>query len=94
MNSWWAVFRLKTEDFPCNIILDRNGKKLNLKKTYRVVSNSYTVAVSPTNRADKGHSVGITTPDIIKNYLEHQKKISFQGQRCLDIKLSNFTTTN
>ena len=67
-------------------LLDRNGKKLNLKKTYRVVSNSYTVAVSPTNRADQGHSVGITTPDIIKNYLEHQKKVSFQGQRCLVIK--------
>ena len=67
-------------------LLDRNGKKLNLKKTYRVVSNSYTVAVSPTNRADQGHSVGITTPDIIKNYLEHQKKVSFQGSRCLDIK--------
>ena len=67
-------------------LFDVNGKKLNLKKTYRVVSNSYTVAVSPTNRADQGHSVGITTPDIIKNYLEHQKKISFQGQRCLEIK--------
>jgi 5'-nucleotidase len=67
-------------------LFDLNGKKLNLKKTYRVVSNSYTVAVSPTNRADQGHSVGITTPDIIKNYLEHQKKVSFQGRRCLDIK--------
>jgi 5'-nucleotidase len=67
-------------------LFDLNGKKLNLKKTYRVVSNSYTVAVSPTNRADQGHSVGITTPDIIKNYLEHQKKVSFQGQRCLDMK--------
>ena len=67
-------------------LFDLNGKKLNLKKTYRVVSNSYTVAVSPTNRADQGHSVGITTPDIIKNYLEHQKKVSFQGQRCLVIK--------
>ena len=67
-------------------LFDMNGKKLNLKKTYRVVSNSYTVAVSPTNRADQGHSVGITTPDIIKNYLEHQKKVSFQGSRCLDIK--------
>jgi 5'-nucleotidase len=66
-------------------LFDLNGKKLNLKKTYRVVSNSYTVAVSPTNRADQGHSVGITTPDIIKNYLEHQKKVSFQGQRCLVI---------
>ena len=67
-------------------LFDLNGKKLNLKKTYRVVSNSYTVAGSPTNRADQGHSVGITTPDIIKNYLEHQKKVSFQGQRCLDMK--------
>lgn len=67
-------------------LFDLNGKKLNLKKTYRVVSNSYTVAVSPTNRADQGQSVGITTPDIIKNYLEHQKKISFQGRKCLDMK--------
>ena len=67
-------------------LFDLNGKKLNLKKTYRVVSNSYTVAVSPTNRADQGQSVGITTPDIIKNYLEHQKKISFHGRKCLDIK--------
>ena len=67
-------------------LFDLNGKKLNLKKTYRVVSNSYTVAVSPTNRADQGHSVGITTPDIIKNYLERQKKVSFQGSRCLEKK--------
>ena len=67
-------------------LFDKDGKKLNLKKTYRVVSNSYTVAVSPTNRTDQGHSVGITTPDIIKNYLEHQKKISFQGRRCLEMK--------
>ncbi len=67
-------------------LFDLNGKKLNLKKSYRVVSNSYTVAVSPTNRADQGHSVGITTPDIIKNYLERQKKVSFQGSRCLEMK--------
>ena len=67
-------------------LFDLNGKKLNLKKSYRVVSNSYTVAVSPTNRADQGHSVGITTPDIIKNYLEHKKKVSFLGSRCLEMK--------
>ena len=67
-------------------LFDLNGKKLNLKKTYRVVSNSYTVAVSPTNRADQGHSVGITTPDIIKNYLERKKKVSYQGSRCLEMK--------
>ena len=67
------------------VLWDKDGKKLNLKKTYRVVSNSYTVAVSPTKRADQGHSVGITTPDLIKNYLEHQGRISYQGKKCLKI---------
>ena len=65
------------------VLLDKDGKKLNLKKTYRVVSNSYTVAVSPTNRKDEGKSIGITTPDLIKNYLEHQGRINYQGKRCL-----------
>ena len=65
------------------VLFDKDGKKLNLKKTYRVVSNSYTVAVSPTNRKDEGKSIGITTPNLIKNYLEHQGRINYQGKRCL-----------
>ena len=67
------------------VLLDKNGKKLNLKKTYHVVSNSYSVAVSPTKRADEGNSIGITTPDLIKNYLEHQRRVSYQGKKCLNI---------
>ena len=63
----------------------KDGKKLNLKKTYRVVSNSYSVAVSPTSRSDEGHSLGITTPDVIKNYLEHQGRVNYQNRRCLNI---------
>ena len=83
----------------CDIVIDpatqkikkltlngKDGKKLNLKKTYHVVGNSYSIAVSPTNRADQGRSMGITTPDVIKNYLEHQGRVSFQGRRCLNIK--------
>lgn len=66
-------------------LLDKNGRKLNLKQTYRVVSNSYSVAVSPTSRKDEGRSLGITTPDVIKNYLEHQGRVSYQGRRCLNI---------
>ncbi len=65
------------------VIFDKDGKKLNLKKTYRVVSNSYSVAVSPTNRHDEGHSLGITTPDLIKSYLEHQGRVNYEGRRCL-----------
>ena len=64
----------------------KDGKKLNLKKTYKVVSNSYSVAVSPTKRGDEGHSLGITTPDMIKNYLEHQGTVSYEGSRCLKLK--------
>lgn len=66
-------------------LFDKNGRKLNLKHTYRVVSNSYSVAVSPTERKDQGQSLGITTPDVIKNYLEHQGRVSYQGRRCLNI---------
>ena len=65
------------------VLLDKAGKKLNLKKTYRVVSNSYSVAVSPTNRKDVGKSLGITTPDMIRDYLEKQGRINYQGRRCL-----------
>ena len=67
------------------VLLDKNGKKLNLKKTYRVVSNSYSVAVSPTKRADEGKSIGMTTPDLIKNYLEHQGRVNYQGRECLNV---------
>ena len=65
------------------VIFDKDGKRLNQNKTYRVVSNSYSVAVSPTKRDDEGHSLGITTPDMIKNYLEHQGRVSYEGRRCM-----------
>ena len=61
------------------VLLDENGKKLNLKKTYRLVANSYAVAVSPTNRKDQGRNLTMTSPETIKNYLEHQGKVSYQG---------------
>lgn len=67
------------------VIFDKNGKKLNLKKTYHVVSNSYSVAVSPVKRKDMGTSLGITTPDVVKKYLERQQHVNYQGRRCLNI---------
>ena len=68
------------------VIFDKNGKKLNLKKTYRVVANSYSVAVSPSNRKDQGRSLRISTPDMIKSFLEKQGRINYQGRRCIRIK--------
>ena len=68
------------------VLLDENGKKLNLKKTYRLVANSYAVAVSPTNRKDQGRNLTMTSPETIKNYLEHQGKVSYQGTSRVNIK--------
>ena len=65
------------------VLFDKDGKKLNLKKTYKVISNSYSVAVSPTNRKDQGESLGVITAKLIMDYLEHQGKVSYQGRRCL-----------
>lgn len=67
------------------VIFGKDGKKLNLKKTYHVISNSYSVAVSPVKRQDMGTSLGITTPDVVKSYLEKQQRVSYQGRRCLNI---------
>ena len=68
------------------VLFDENGKKLNLKKTYRLVANSYAVAVSPTNRKDQGRDMSVTSPESIKNYLEHQGKVSYQGVSRVKIK--------
>lgn len=65
------------------VLFDKDGKKLNMKKTYKVISNSYSVAVSPTNRKDQGESLGVITAKLIMDYLEHQGKVSYQGRRCL-----------
>lgn len=65
------------------VLYGKDGKKLNLKKTYKVISNSYSVAVSPTNRKDQGHSLGVNTANLIMDYLEHQGQVNYQGRRCL-----------
>ena len=65
------------------VLYGKDGKKLNLKKTYKVISNSYSVAVSPTNRQDPGESLGIITAKLIMDYLEHQGQVSYKGRTCL-----------
>ena len=63
------------------VLYDLNGKKLDLKKTYKVVTNSYTVAIRPTNRKDLGQGMGKITAQLVMEYLEHQGHVSYQGSR-------------
>ena len=68
------------------VVMDKDGKKLNLKKTYRVMTNSYTTAISPTNRKDQGTGIGKITAQLIMDYLEHQGHVSYQGVKRLTEK--------
>lgn len=68
------------------VLYGKDGKKLNLKKTYKVISNSYSVAISPTTRQDEGHSMGVITAQFVMDYLEHQGHVDYQGRTCLTAK--------
>ena len=62
------------------VLYGPDGKKLNLKKTYRVVTNNYVQAITPTNRKDEGHSLGIGTAQAIMDLLKAQGHIDYQGK--------------
>ena len=58
-----------------------DGKKLNLKKSYRVVTNSYVASICDAPRKDQGKSINRKTADIIIDYLGRQASINYQGMR-------------
>lgn len=68
------------------VLYDLDGKKLNLKKTYKVMTNSYSLAISPTDRKDPGQSIGRITADLIMDYLQHQGHVNYQGVKRLSEK--------
>ena len=65
------------------VLYGPDGKKLNLKKTYRVVTNNYVQAITPTNRKDEGHSLGIGTAQAIMQFLKTQGHVDYQGKSCV-----------
>ena len=65
------------------VLYGPDGKKLNLKKTYRVVTNNYVQAITPTNRRDEGHSLGIGTAEAIMQFLKAKGHINYQGKTCV-----------
>ena len=65
------------------VLYGPDGKKLNLKKTYRVVTNNYVQAITPTNRKDEGHSLGIGTAEAIMQFLKAKGHVNYQGKTCV-----------
>ena len=68
------------------VLTGDDGKKLNPKKNYKVMTNSYTTAISATNRKDPGTGIGKITAQLIMDYLEHQGHVSYQGVKRLTEK--------
>lgn len=67
-------------------LLTLDGKKLNLKKRYRVVTNSYVAAICDSPRADQGEDLNRETSDLIMKYLEKQGHVNYQGVKRIIMK--------
>ena len=61
-------------------LFDTNGKKLNVKKKYRVVTNNYVASIADTPRDDQGERGAETTSDLIMHWLEKKRTIDYQGR--------------
>ena len=65
-------------------LLTPDGKKLDMKKKYRVVTNSYIPATSEIPEGSE-HVLNIQTTDVIMRYLEKQKTVDYHGVRRLHV---------
>ncbi len=65
-------------------LLTLSGKRLNMKKKYKVVTNSYIPATSEIPEGSE-HVLNKYTTDIIMEYLEKKKNVNYQGVRRLTI---------
>ena len=84
--------------FKCELTMDRNepgiikdvklltldGKKFNMKKKYRVATNSYVPATSQIPEGSD-HTLNVQTTDILMRYLEKLGTVNYRGVRRLTI---------
>ena len=64
-------------------LLTLNGKKFDMKRKYRVVTNSYIPATSKIPEGS-AQTLNIQTTDLIMQYLEKQKEVDYRGVRRLE----------
>ena len=60
-----------------------DGGKFDLKKTYKVIANSYAMITSDLPGDNQGEDLNITTADVLMKYLQKMQKVSYQGRKCL-----------
>jgi 5'-nucleotidase len=62
-----------------------DGKKLDLKKTYRVVTNHFVASICDAPRRDQGHSINRKTADLIIDFLDRKKSVNYTGKKRITI---------
>lgn len=58
-----------------------DGKKLNMKNKYKVVTNSYVAAICDSPRSDQGHDTGVVCSDMLMHFLEKKGFVDYLGTR-------------
>jgi 5'-nucleotidase len=56
-----------------------DGKKFNLKKKYKVVTNSFVAAICDEPRSDQGTDIGMICSDMLMHFLEKKGKVDYRG---------------
>ena len=62
-------------------LFDSNGKKLDMKKKYRVMTNNYVASICDSPRKDQGERGTETTSSIIISWLEKMGIVDYNGRR-------------
>lgn len=63
-------------------LLTLDGKPLDMKKTYRVVTNSYVSATTSSIRPEQVRMMNTGTADMIMHFLEKRRIVNYHGVRC------------
>ena len=58
-----------------------DGKKLNMKKKYKVVTNSYVAAICDSPRSDQGRDTGLVCSDMLMRFLEKKGFVDYLGTK-------------
>lgn len=69
------------------VLTTPDGGKFNLKRKYRVATNSYVASICDSPRSDQGHAINHKTADLIIAYLEKQQAVNYQGVRRITISV-------
>lgn len=63
------------------VLYGPDGKKLNLKNSYKVVTNSYAASVSASPRKDQGRALNYQTAQMIQDFIAKRGHIDYAGRK-------------